>query len=127
MIDLPGLQHHSALSLPGMPERIAIRGSTAHVLTLLTEPEVHTSLLRIPLPTGPVYSALTLPGLPGAIAADTAGIWIGVSEKVVHLPDGSPEPDIVIDGIELPESIHVQPKGVIITDSLTERSVWIRC
>lgn len=126
LLELPGLHHRGELLLPGMPERIAVSGSTAHVLSLQTEPEVYTALQRVGLPDGPVHTALRLPGIPGAIATDGTGVWAGVSGRIVHLPAGSPAPDITIEGFELPERIVWQRGNLIITDALTERTVHLR-
>ena len=126
LLTLPELRSSGEISLPGMPERIALQGSDAHVLALLTEPEVHTQLILASLPAGKPHSLLTLPGIPGAIAADGDGLWLGVSGQVLHLPRGTTQPDMIIEGFEMPVKIDVLPHGVIITDALRERPIWLR-
>lgn len=125
-LDLPGLQHRFSLPLAGMPERIAWQSGTAHVLALLTEPEIHTRLISVVPDTWQWHDRLRLPGIPGAIAADGGGLWIGVSEQVVHLPDDSSVPDLVIEGIGLAKKIEASEDGVLIMDGLTGRTVQIR-
>ena len=126
LLGLPDLMPCGDISLPGMPERIALQNGTAHVLTLLTEPEIHTRLICIELPTGKTSTRLTLTGIPGAIAADADGLWLGVSGQVLHLAFGATQPDIVVEGIEMPEHIDMYPDGIIVTDALSSRSIWVR-
>jgi len=123
MLSLPQLMHRASLLLPGMPERIALQGSAAHVLALLTEPEVHTVLLQVSLATGAAQTRLTLPGIPGALTADAAGLWLGVGERVLHLPCGETQPDVIIDGFEMPERIEVHAHGLRVTDALLSRTI----
>ena len=85
LLHLPGLTEAAEYMLPGMPERLCIADSTAYILTLLTEPEVHTRLLMQPLTGGPCLALRQLPGIPEAIAADKSGLWIAVSEGVIRL------------------------------------------
>ena len=125
LLTLPFLRTEAAYSLPGMPERVCLQHHIAHVLTLLPEPEVHTALLHVNLTDGTTLEALRLPGLPGAITADQAGLWIGVSELVLHLPHASDAPDMVIGGIGLPRRIEVQSDGVLILDALSEQTCLI--
>ena len=125
LLTLPELRSSGEISLPGMPERIALQGSDAHVLALLTEPEVHTALLQVPLPAGPAQTRLTLPGIPGALAPDAAGLWIGVGERVLHLPHGELLPDVVIEGFEMPERIEVHAHGLRVTDALLGRTICL--
>ena len=65
-------------------------------------------------------------GIPGAIAASNTGLWIGVSGQVLHLPHSSDRPDLVCEGIDLPERIEVHEGGVIVKDALQEHSLWLR-
>lgn len=125
-LDLPGLQNRFSLPLPGMPERIAWQSGKAHVLALLTEPEIHTRLISVMPDTWQWHDRLRLPGIPGAIAATASGLWIGVSEQVLHLPDDATMPDLVIEGIGLARRIELSADGVLITDGLTGRTVQIR-
>lgn len=123
LLTLPELRPSNEIALPGMPERIALQGSDAHVLALMTEPEIHTALLRVPLPLGPAQLRLTLPGIPGAITADAAGLWVGVGERVLHLPCGETQHDMVIEGFEMPERIEVHAHGLCVTDALLGRTI----
>ena len=126
LLELPALRTRGDIALPGMPERIALQDGAAYVLTLLTEPEIHTQLLRAELTTRAVQPIMPLPGIPGAIAADKDGLWLGVSGQVLHLPRGLAQPDLVVDGFEMPERIEVHPDGVVITDALRGSPFWLR-
>lgn len=126
LLDLPGLHHRMSLPLPGMPERIALQGDIAHVLALLTEPDTHTLLISADVNRGSWHQRLTLPGIPGALATDDAGLWIGVSGQVLHLPHESHVPDLVCEGFELPGHIEVQEEGVIVTDALRDCAFWLQ-
>lgn len=126
LLTLPDLRESADYPLPGIPERIALHAGIAHVLTLLTDPEVHTALLRVDLGNGMYAETLRLPGIPGALTAADCGLWLGVSELALHLPWGANQPDIVIEGLGLPRWITVQDDGIIITDALEEKSVLIR-
>lgn len=126
LLSLPELHPSGEIALPGMPERITLQGGDAHVLTLLTEPEVHTALLQVSLPGGPTQTRLTLPGIPGALTADAAGLWIGVGERVLHLPCGETQPDVVIEGFEMPERIEVHAHSLRVTDALLGRTISLQ-
>lgn len=121
LLSLPELHSVAAYDLPGMPERVCVQNNMAHVLTLLPEPEVHTSLLTINLADGTYLETLRLPGLPGAIATDENGLWVGVSELVMHLPHGTDAPDVVVEGIGLARHIEIAADGVVVTDALEGR------
>lgn len=122
---LPSLQHDFSLLLPGMPERIALGKDAAHVLLFLAEPEPYTQLVSI-VPGACTYQLqLRLPGIPGAIAADSTGLWVGVSEQVLHIPENAAAPDITIEGIGLAGHIEIVPGGILVMDALTERSIRI--
>ncbi|MBQ3158031.1 MAG: hypothetical protein IJB81_14135 [Clostridia bacterium] len=126
LLSLPALQTLASHRLPGMPERVALQSGSAYVLTLLAEEAVCTALLRLDLLTGEAKALMQLPGLPGAITAADDGLWLGVSEQVLHLPYDHAEPDILIDGFGLARLIEVEPEGVIVTDELEDRIVFIR-
>ena len=51
LLTLPELVDCSEIPLPGMPERICIVDDAAYSLTLMTEPDIHTLLLTLPLST----------------------------------------------------------------------------
>lgn len=121
LLTLPDLQAEAEIPLPGMPERICLHADTAHVLTLLTDPDVQTLLLDVNLTTGRQQTAGRYSGLPGAITMDESGLWVGVSELVMHLPFGTDAPDVVIEGIGLARQIEVGADGIIITDALTDQ------
>lgn len=126
LLELPGLYARSAFPMPGMPERITLQDGAAHVLTLMSEPEVHTRLIRVDLTSGALCTRLTLPGIPGAVAADADGLWVGVSGLVLHLPMGAVQPDVTVEGFEMPTRIEVHPEGVVVADALSGRSIRIR-
>lgn len=126
LLALPSLQLRASYPLPGMPERIALQDSDAYVLTLLAEETVCTALFRLDLQAGKSQALLRLPGLPGAVAAADDGLWIGVSEQVLHLPYGNTEPDVIIDGFGLARRIRIEREGVVVTDELEDRVVFIR-
>ena len=85
LLNLPSLEELAEYSLPGMPERLCIAGDTVFVLTLLTEPEVHTGLLQLPQRSGRWVLLRRLRGIPEAISEDRSGLWITVSEGCTHL------------------------------------------
>ena len=125
LLTLPDLAPRASLPLPGMPERIAWGHGNPHILVLVTDLEPCTQVIRVDPERWTYEARLTLPGIPGAIAADDSGLWIGVSEQVIHLPDNSSVPDMVIEGIGLAGRIETVPGGVRITDSLTSRTLHI--
>ncbi len=84
-LSLPDLIETAAYQLPGMPERICTVDDAAFILTLLTEPEVHTALLMLSLAGGQWTELQRLAGIPEAIAADKSGLWIAVSDGVTRL------------------------------------------
>ena len=96
------------------------------MLSLLGEPEVCTALFRTGLQTPEVQEITRFAGIPGALAADEKGLWVGVSELVVHLPWGMDVPDLIVEGIGLAEKIVVQPNGVMIEDGLESKHLLIR-
>ncbi len=123
---LPSLRETAEFALPGMPERVCLHDGTAWVLSLLAEPEVCTALLRTELQKPKAQEISRFAGIPGALATDEKGLWVGVTELVVHLPWGTDVPDVVVEGIGLAEKIEVQEKGVIITDGLEGRQIFAR-
>lgn len=123
---LPSLRETAAITLSGMPERVCLHDGTAWVLSLLAEPEVCTVLLRADLKKPEVQKITRFAGIPGALAADEKGLWVGVTELVVHLPWASDVPDMIVEGIGLAESIRILDGGVVITDGLEERQVFVR-
>ena len=92
---LPSLREAAVIPLPGMPERVCLHGADVWVLSLLGEPEVCTALLRTELETPGVQEITRFGGIPGALAADEKGLWVGVSELVVHLPWGTDAPEVL--------------------------------
>ena len=85
LLSLPDLFETADFPLPGMPERLCLRGDKAWVLTLLPEPEVHTMLLTIDLSTEKWTELRRFGGIPEAIAVDERGLWVAVSEGAVRL------------------------------------------
>lgn len=122
LLSIPSLHTTAEYLLPGMPERIYLQAQTAHVLTLLSEPELHTVLLWVDMTSGEHQVSARFSGLPGVITADTDGLWIGVSELVMHLPFGTDAPDMVIEGIGLARHIDVTDGGITVTDALEGRT-----
>ena len=84
-LSLPDLQLLRTTVLPGMPERICIVDHTAFILMLLTEPEVHTSLVKLLLTCGHWTALRKLSGIPEAIAADRSGLWLAGSDGMMRL------------------------------------------
>ncbi len=118
LISLPELQVLAAHPLPGLPERISIRGHTAYLLTLLTEHEPQTALLRLELPTGRHQELARFSGLPGAICATETGLWVAVSELLMHLSLDSARTDTVIEGFSLIRRLDAQGNAILATDPL---------
>ena len=88
LLSLPDLFETADYPVPGMPERLCLRGDNAWVLTLLPEPEIHTMLLTIDLSTGKWTELRRFSGIPEAITADERGLWVAVSEGAVRLTLG---------------------------------------
>ncbi len=124
-LTLPGLNSLTSHALPGMPERIAIREETAYILSLLAEEDVYTALFRLDFSTGRFGETARWPGLPGALAADTDGLWVGVSEQVLHLSNEG-ETDLIVSGFGLPRHICMQGDLVLVTDPVAGADVFIR-
>lgn len=125
-LDLPQLTESADYPLPGMPERLTLLNGTAYVLTLLPEPEVHTALLRLDLHGASPVEITRFPGLPGCITADAEGLWVGVSEMVLHLPWKTDVPDVMVEGIGLARHFRRTKEGLFVTDSLEGKTVFIR-
>ena len=85
LLTLPDLYEAADYPVPGMPERLSLRGDNAWVLTLLPEPEVHTLLLTLDLTTGHWQEIRRFSGIPEAITADERGLWVAVSEGAARL------------------------------------------
>lgn len=123
---LPTLRETAEFALPGMPERVCPHDDAVWVLSLLPEPEVCTVLLRVTPKAAEVQEITRFAGIPGALTVDDAGLWVGVTEQVLHLPWDAAAPDVVVEGIGLAERIEVQANGVIITDGLEGRQIFAR-
>lgn len=122
---LPELLATAEYPLPGMAERLCLHGDHVHVLTLLPEPEVRTALLTLDPSTGKYAEITQFAGLAGAVAADDEGLWVAVSELVVHLPWGSSQPDAAVEGFGLARYISLQEDGIWLTDPLEGLSARI--
>lgn len=118
LIALPELHPLMDYALPGMPERICIRGESAYLLTLITGPEVQTALLELALPTGRYRELARFPGLPGAICATYDGLWVAVSEMLLHLSPDAAQVHTVIEGFSLIRHLDAQGSSVLATDPL---------
>ena len=88
LLSLPDLFETAEYLVPGMPERLCVRGDAAYVLSLMPEPEVHTMLLTVALSDGIWRELRRLRGIPEAITADETGLWVAVSEGAIWLPEG---------------------------------------
>ena len=126
LLSLPDLYETADHPVPGMPERLCLRGDNAWVLTLLPEQEMCTALLQLDLSAGHSLEITRFAGIPGALTADDTGLWIGVSEQVLHLPYGTAKADMVVEGIGLARRILVENTGVWVEDSLEENRVYVR-
>lgn len=118
LLTLPELQPLADYPLPGMPERVVLHENAACLLTLLADFDVQTMLLHLDLRSGTYQELARYAGLPGAITASDTGLWIGISEMVLHIPHGMAEADLVIEGFGLARRIEVQGDSVMITDPL---------
>lgn len=125
LLSLPDLQPLADISLPGMPERITLREESAYVLSLQTDLEVCTALLKVCLQTGLHKELTRFPGLPGAVLAVEDGLWVGVSELVCHIPAGADCPDTMIEGFGLARRIAETADGVLVDDPLEGRMIRI--
>ncbi len=118
LLKLPDLHPSAEYPLPGMPERISIQGQSAYLLTLLAEHEVQTALLELELPTGRYRELARFPGLPGAICATEYGLWVAVSEMLMHLSPDAAQVHTVIEGFSLIRRLDAQGNAVLATDPL---------
>lgn len=87
LLTLPDLYESAEYQLPGMPERVCLRGRTCWVLSLIPEPEVHTMLLTVELSTGHWRELRRFGGIPEAITADETGLWVATSDGASRLTD----------------------------------------
>ena len=85
LLTLPDLYEAAEIPVPGMPERLCLRGEAAFVLTLMPEPEVHTMMLAVDLSAGTWREMRRFSGIPEGVAADESGLWVAVSEGAVRL------------------------------------------
>lgn len=118
VVRLPQLDLLASFSVPGMPERICVSGGNAYLLTLLPEPEVHTALLQLDLHTGEHQELQRFAGLPGAICATPDGLWVAVSEVLMHLSLDDAQPDAVIRGFGLIRHLDARGSAALATDPL---------
>ena len=125
VLTLPGLYPFCAIPLPGMPERIALHGQTAYVLTLMTEPAVHTALLEVDLPRRAARPLARYDGLPGAICAADGGLWVAAGEVLMRLTPADASSALTIAGFGLIRRLLPHEGGVIALDPLEERATWI--
>lgn len=118
LLALPELRPVVEFTVPGMPERVSIHGESICLLTLLADTDVYTALLTLDLRSGKYAELARYAGLPGAILADRSGIWVGVSELVVHFPWGQTQPDTVIEGFGLVRQILAEENALLVSDPL---------
>lgn len=126
LLSLPSLHETVCIPVSGMPEKVCAHDGGTWILSLLPEPDVCTALLRINPETGEALEVTRFAGIPGALAADDRGLWVGVSELALRLSWGTHVPDLIVEGIGLPSLIDVQTKGIIITDALERRQIFLR-
>jgi len=124
LLSLPELAPLWVVPCPGMPERVALRNNVAYILSLIPEPTVHTALLTLDLTCPKSHEVASFPGIPGAIATDETGLWIAVSEQLLHLPDDAVTPDVTISGFGLIRNIQPIHEGFLLADSL-EGKTWL--
>lgn len=114
LLSLPDLTEQAVYAVPGMPERICVQDGAAYLLTLLPEPEVRTALLRLDVQSGAQEELAQFAGIPGAIAADSGGLWLGLSGLVLRQPwQGD---TLVYEGFGLPRQIIAEEGRALIAD-----------
>lgn len=118
IVSLPELHALASYPVPGMPERICVTGGAAYLLTLLPESEVATALLRLDLRTGVYQELERFAGLPGAICSASNGLWVAVSEQLLHRPHNGTEADTLIQGFGLIRRLDAQGSYVLAADPL---------
>ena len=118
LLTLPNLHATAEYDVPGLPERVALHGNTACLLSLMADDDIQTMLLMLDLHRGTYQELARFSGLPGAITASNTGLWIGIGEMLLHIPHGRTEADLLIEGFGLVHRIEVQEDGVLITDPL---------
>ncbi len=114
LLSLPDLAEQAAYAVPGLPERICLQGDAAYLLTLLPEVDLQTALLHINMRTGAQAELARFGGIPGAIAADDAGLWLGLSGLVCRQPWQGDA--LIFEGFGLPRQILPQADGALIAD-----------
>ena len=123
---LPSLRTAVEFDLPGIPQRLLLHNESAWVLSLLPEDEAGTALLQVSLKTADVRQIRQLTGIPGTLAADQTGLWVGTSGQALHLPFHTSSPDMIVEGIGLPERIEVYERGIALIDGLDGRKIFVR-
>ena len=78
LLTLPDLHEAAAYPLPGMPERVCIHQGAAYVLTLLTEPEVHTMLLTLPPDSAHWTELERFAGIPDGLCVVNGAIQVAL-------------------------------------------------
>lgn len=125
-LTLPELRETGTYDLSGLPERISVCRNSAWVLSLETEGEMHTMLLRLPLTGGVPELIARLPGIPGAVYADSGGVWAASTETLVHFPPDGTYPDRSIGGFSLITQIAPATDGLLLRDGPEERTALLR-
>lgn len=125
LLSLPALETIREISVPGMPERIAWQDGVAWLLTLLPEPTVQTALLEVDLLSGCHRELARYAGLPGAVYLDRNGLWVAVSEQLLHFRLSIAAPDMVVSGFGLIRRLRPSAGGIMAIDPLEERVTLI--
>lgn len=118
LLSLPSLLETAAHPVPGMPERICLHHGNAYLLSLLPEPDVSAALLHLRPDTGVCTHLCRFPGLPGALAAGERGLWVSVSEQVLHYPWHAQQPDLILEGVSLAQQLHIRGSSLLLTDPI---------
>lgn len=125
LLTLPELRTAAEIPLPGLPERIALHGGDACVLTLLTEPALETTLIRVELTSGRHREVARYAGLPGAVCLTDDGLWVAAGSQLLRLRLADMAADLAIDGFGLIGQLTPCVGGVMALDLLEERAVWV--
>ena len=121
LLSLPSLDTIREITVPGMPERIVLQDGFALLLTLLPEPTVQTALLEVDLLSGSHRELARYAGLPGTLCVDRNGLWVAVSEQLLHFHQHGTVPDFVVSGFGLIRRLRPCTDGVVAIDPLEER------
>lgn len=117
LIRLPELAAVREYDLPSATQRIACSGGVLTVLCLCAEETVCTLMYRLRLTDGRAAQVCAMAGLPGALCPDgRGGVWVSVSERLMHFPPCSHAPDLVIGEFGLIRHMVRVADGVLVSD-----------